>query len=381
MRGSSYALGNMTVHGMSSHCRVRPLRTHWENHERCGRQLTNDLDAKGLRSRSGRRLLIDAPRHFPMNTDIVAIRSLTKVYEGKQRVVALDGIDLEVREGEIFGLLGPNGAGKTTTIGICTTRTLPTSGAVRINGIDVVAHPARARQFIGVVPQFNTLDRSLTIFENIYFHCRYFGMPHGEAKSRSNALLAQFLLSERGKAYPAQLSGGMAQRVQIARAIAHRPTVLFLDEPSAGLDPQSRIAMWEAVQGLRKDGITVVLTTHYMEEADALSDRVGIVDRGRMLALGTPQELKDTHGAQTIIDLKLRHADGTEPFAERMRVLPGVNSAERTAEGMRVFATNVDGLLPEIIQMSSPLGLRDISIAEPSLETVFIHLTGRDLRE
>jgi ABC-2 type transport system ATP-binding protein len=310
-----------------------------------------------------------------MKTDIVEIQSLTKVYEGKQRVVALDGIDLEVRQGEIFGLLGPNGAGKTTTIGICTTRTLPTSGAVRINGIDVVAHPARARQFIGVVPQFNTLDRSLTIYENIYFHCRYFGMPHSEAKGRSHALLAQFLLSERGKAYPAQLSGGMAQRVQIARAIAHRPTVLFLDEPSAGLDPQSRIAMWEAVQGLRKDGITVVLTSHYMEEADALSDR------GRMLALGTPQELKDTHGAQTIIDLKLRNTEGAEPFAEKMRVLAGVNSAERTAEGMRVFANNVDGLLPEIIQMSSPLGLRDISIAEPSLETVFIHLTGRDLRE
>jgi ABC-2 type transport system ATP-binding protein len=316
-----------------------------------------------------------------MNLHIVQLKALKKVYEGKQRVVALDGIDLEVRQGEIFGLLGPNGAGKTTTIGICTTRTLPTSGTVCINGIDVMAHPARARQFIGVVPQFNTLDRSLTIYENIYFHCRYFGMPHSEAKSRSNTLLAQFLLTERVKAYPAQLSGGMAQRVQIARAIAHRPTVLFLDEPSAGLDPQSRIAMWEAVQGLRREGITVVLTTHYMEEADELSDRVGIVDRGRMLALGTPQELKDTHGAQTIIDLKLRHTDGIDPVAEKMRALSGVNNAERTAEGLRVFATNVDGLLPQIIQAGASLGLRDVSIAEPSLETVFIHLTGRDLRE
>jgi ABC-2 type transport system ATP-binding protein len=312
---------------------------------------------------------------------IVKIESLTKVYEGKQRVVAVDGIDLEVQQGEIFGLLGPNGAGKTTTIGICTTRTLPTSGVVRIAGIDVVKHPAHARQFIGVVPQFNTLDRSLSIYENLYFHCRYFGFSHSEAKARSNELLAQFLLTERSKAYPNQLSGGLAQRVQIARAIAHRPTVLFLDEPSAGLDPQSRIAMWTAVQGLRKEGITVVLTTHYMEEADELSDRVGIVDRGRMLALGSPQKLKDTFGAQTIIDLKLRNMEGAESVAEDLRQREGVRSAETTPEGLRVFAGSVDGLLPEIIQTSVRLGLRDIAITEPSLETVFIHLTGRDLRE
>ena len=312
---------------------------------------------------------------------IVAIEGLVKVYEGKQRVVALDGIDLEVRQGEIFGLLGPNGAGKTTTIGICTTRTLPTSGIVRIAGIDVVKHPAQARRHIGVVPQFNTLDRSLTVYENIYYHCRYFGFSHSEAKSRGNELLEQFLLSERKKAYPNQLSGGLAQRVQIARAIAHRPTVLFLDEPSAGLDPQSRIAMWTAVQGLRKDGITVVLTTHYMEEADELSDRVGIVDRGRMLALGSPQQLKDTFGAQTIIDLKLRNLDGVESVAEDLRKREGVKSAEVTPEGLRVFAGSSDALLPEIIQASVKLGLRDIAITEPSLETVFIHLTGRDLRE
>jgi ABC-2 type transport system ATP-binding protein len=312
---------------------------------------------------------------------IVQIEGLRKVYEGKQRVVAVDGIDLEVERGEIFGLLGPNGAGKTTTIGICTTRTLPTGGVVRIAGIDVVRQPAQARQFIGVVPQFNTLDRSLTIFENIYYHCRYFGFSHANAKARSNELLAQFLLTERSKAYPNQLSGGLAQRVQIARAIAHRPTVLFLDEPSAGLDPQSRIAMWTAVQGLRKDGITVVLTTHYMEEADELSDRVGVVDRGRMLALGSPQELKDTYGAQTIIHLKLRHVEGAESVAEDLRRREGVQSAEATPEGLRVFAGGADGLLPEIIQASVKLGLRDISITEPSLETVFIHLTGRDLRE
>ena len=233
-----------------------------------------------------------------MSPLIVEIEALTKIYESKLRVVALDGIDLELKQGEIFGLLGPNGAGKTTTISICTTRTLPSSGTVRIAGVDVVKHPAQARRLIGVAPQFNTLDRSLTVYENLYFHCRYFGFSHRQARSRTLELLEQFLLTERKSVYPAQLSGGLGQRVQIARAIAHRPTVLFLDEPSAGLDPQSRMAMWTAVEGLRKEGITVLLTTHYMEEADQLSDRLAIIDYGRVLALGSPEKLKtDLWGA------------------------------------------------------------------------------------
>ena len=311
---------------------------------------------------------------------IVEISALKKTYEGKQRVVAVDGIDLSVERGEVFGLLGPNGAGKTTTLGICTTRTLPSSGTVRIAGIDVVRQPAEARRHIGIVPQYNTLDRSLTIHENIYFHCRYFGFSHAAARARTDELLAQFLLTERVKAYPNQLSGGLAQRVQIARAIAHRPAVLFLDEPSAGLDPQSRIAMWDAVMGLRKEGITVVLTTHYMEEADALSDRVGIVDRGRMLALDTPARLKENFGARTMVSLKLRNLQAAEPMAAELRGRAGVTKVEMVPEGLRVFAFG-EGLPAEIIQLCAPLGLRGIAISEPSLETVFIHLTGRDLRE
>ena len=249
---------------------------------------------------------------------IVEIEALTKIYESKLRVVAVDGIDLELKQGEIFGLLGPNGAGKTTTISIATTRTLPTSGAVRIAGIDVVKHPAHARRHIGVVPQFNTLDRSLSVYENLYFHCRYFGFSHSQAKSRSLELLDQFLLTERKSVMPSQLSGGLAQRVQIARAIAHRPAVLFLDEPSAGLDPQSRLAMWTAVEGLRNEGITVLLTTHYMEEADALADRVAIIDYGRVLALGSPEKLKVTFGAQTMFDFKLKSHAALEPLLSRL---------------------------------------------------------------
>ena len=239
---------------------------------------------------------------------IVQVEGLRKVYEGRQRVVAVDGIDLGVREGELYGLLGPNGAGKTTTIGICTTRVLPTSGRVHIAGVDVVQSPALARRSMGIVPQFNTLDRSCTIYENIHFHCLYFGLSRAEAKQRTEQLLEQFYLSERADSYPSQLSGGLAQRVQIARAIAHRPKVLFLDEPSAGLDPQSRIAMWDAVRRLREEGITVVLTTHYMEEADALCDRVAIIDHGKILVEDTPAALKGSVGAQKVYALELEQS-------------------------------------------------------------------------
>jgi ABC-2 type transport system ATP-binding protein len=314
-------------------------------------------------------------------TSIVQVEGLRKIYEGKQRVVAVDGIDLAVREGELYGLLGPNGAGKTTTISICTTRVLPTGGSVHIAGIDVVRSPALARRCIGVVPQYNTLDRSCTIYENIHFHCLYFGFSRTEAKQRTHQLLAQFHLTERADAYPAQLSGGLAQRVQIARAIAHRPKVLFLDEPSAGLDPQSRIAMWDAVRGLREEGITVVLTTHYMEEADELCDRVAIIDHGTILVEDTPAALKGSVGAQKVYALDLSNHENSAALVGELQQVQGVRGVESTATGVRILADNADGLLPEIVRVSNPYGLRDLTMTETSLETVFIRLTGRDLRE
>jgi ABC-2 type transport system ATP-binding protein len=312
---------------------------------------------------------------------IVQVESLRKVYEGKQRVVAVDGIELGVREGELYGLLGPNGAGKTTTISICTTRARPTSGTVHIAGVNVVKSPAMARCHMGIVPQYNTLDRACTIYENIHFHCLYFGFSRTDAKQRTNQLLEQFYLTERADAYPAQLSGGLAQRVQIARAIAHRPKVLFLDEPSAGLDPQSRIAMWDAVRRLREEGITVVLTTHYMEEADELCDRVAIIDHGKILVEDTPAALKSSVGAQKVYALDLSDHEGTAMLIEQLTKMQGVRSVEPTPSGVRILADNADGLLPEIVQASNLYGLRDLTITESSLETVFIRLTGRDLRE
>jgi ABC-2 type transport system ATP-binding protein len=312
---------------------------------------------------------------------IVEITGLRKVYAAKTPVVAVDGIDLRVEAGLIYGLLGPNGAGKTTTISIATTRAIPTAGSVRIAGVDVVAHPAVARCSIGVVPQYNTLDRSCTVAENIQFHCRYFGMSKAEAGARTVALLDQFRLSDKAKAYPQALSGGLAQRLQIARAIAHHPKVLFLDEPSAGLDPQSRIAMWEAVQGLREQGITVVLTTHYMEEADELCDRLAIIDHGKILVEDTPAALKASVGGDKIVDLKLELMERAGEMLTRLRLVGGVTGAEQTETGVRVFAKSEDGIITKIVNASDGFGVRDLATTEPSLETVFIRMTGRDLRE
>jgi len=316
-----------------------------------------------------------------LSETIVEISGLRKVFGGANPVTAVDGIDLRVASGEIFGLLGPNGAGKTTTISIATTRALPTAGSVRIAGIDVVAQPAIARRYIGVVPQYNTLDRSCTVSENIYFHCLFFGMTRTEANARTAQLLEQFRLSDKAKAYPQALSGGLAQRLQIARAIAHRPKVLFLDEPSAGLDPQSRIAMWTAVRGLRVEGITVVLTTHYMEEADELCDCLAIIDHGKILVEDTPSALKASVGGDKIYELRLDSSSLNEPLQQRLRQLSGVTGVEPIEGGLRVLAKGQDGLLAGVVTTANEFGLRDVMTTEPSLETVFIRLTGRELRE
>lgn len=310
--------------------------------------------------------------------DIVSIRGLTKRYTGRVAVEAVRNIDMSVRRGELFGLLGPNGAGKSTTIGICTTRTLPSAGSVMIAGIDVVANPARARRHMGVVPQYNTLDRQCTVWENLYFHCRYFGYTSFAADQRAQELLDMFRLSERSKSFVRELSGGLAQRVQIARAIAHRPEILFLDEPSAGLDPQSRLALWDSIRQLQAAGITILLTTHYMEEADALCERVAIIDHGKILVCDTPANLKSSVGAQKVINLHLE-GDGSN-LQQTVAGLPGIKNVEGDKDGLRIFVDQLEGLLPKIIEAAGAQ-LKDVSISETTLETVFIKLTGRDLRE
>jgi ABC-2 type transport system ATP-binding protein len=315
--------------------------------------------------------------------DDVVIRTagLTKQYPGMDRP-AVDALDLEVRRGEIFGLLGPNGAGKTTTAGMLTTRVVPTSGGAFVGGIDVVRHPAVAKQVIGVVPQQNTLDRSLDVWENLYYHGRFFGLSSRDSRKLSDELLEQFHLARWAKAPVLALSGGMAQRLMVARAILHRPAILFLDEPTAGLDPQSRIALWEILGRLHAEGQTILLTTHYMEEADQLCDRVAIMDHGRILALDTPAALKASVPTDSVVTIR---TDGDlDALAELVqREVPGVEHTDKDIDALRVHVDGTEGVVPSVVTAADRAGFRitDLAVSEPTLETVFITLTGKDLRD
>jgi ABC-2 type transport system ATP-binding protein len=312
---------------------------------------------------------------------IIHTEDLTKVYPGTD-FAAVDKLNLDVQAGEIFGLLGPNGAGKTTTAGMLTTRVVPTSGRALLGGIDVAAHPALAKQLSGIVSQQNTLDRQLTVWENLYFHGRLFGIGARESRQISDQLLEQFQLSRWAKASVYALSGGMAQRLMVARAIFHRPSVLFLDEPTAGLDPQSRLALWDLLGELNRAGQTILLTTHYMEEADQLCDRVAIMDHGRILALDTPAALKQSVGADTVVTV--RTAGDASRAADLLAAeVTGVTRTRLVDGGVELHVQGKDRLIPRIVLAAESAGLElaDLSVAEPSLETVFINLTGKELRD
>jgi ABC-2 type transport system ATP-binding protein len=315
------------------------------------------------------------------HTTIIETVGLTKTYPGTD-FRAVDELNLRVGTGEVFGLLGPNGAGKTTTVGVLTTRVIPSGGQAFVGGIDVVVHPTLAKQLIGVVSQQNTLDRQLTPWENLYFHGRLFGMGTRECKQTADELLERFQLTRFAKASVYALSGGMAQRLMVARAIFHRPAVLFLDEPTAGLDPQGRLALWDLLRDLNADGQTIMLTTHYMEEADKLCGRVAIMDHGKILALDTPSALKQSVGADTIVTVK---AEG-DPHAladNFTRRLEGVTRTRTVPGGVELHLQGSDRLVPRVVEAAESGGfsLADLSVAEPTLETVFIGLTGKDLRD
>jgi ABC-2 type transport system ATP-binding protein len=320
--------------------------------------------------------------HDELDADwVIRTVDLTKVYAGTD-FRAVDELNLTVHRGEIFGLLGPNGAGKTTTAGMLTTRVIPTSGRAFVAGIDVVRHPSPAKQLIGVVSQTNSLDRQLSVWENLYFHGRLFGMGAAESRRTADELLARFQLSKWAKASVYALSGGMAQRLMVARSIFHRPAVLFMDEPTAGLDPQSRLSLWGLLQELNADGQTILLTTHYMEEADRLCGRVAIMDHGRVLALDTPAELKRTVGADTIITVKA--AGDQEQLARAISAeIGGVTRTRHTEAGLELHVRGGTRLVARVAAAAEAggFGVADLAVTEPSLETVFINLTGRELRE
>ena len=324
-----------------------------------------------------------------VSPNAVEVRDLVKRYP-KARTNAVDRLSFAVVRGEIFGLLGPNGAGKSTTIGVLTTRVRPTEGKALIAGVDVAAAPRTVRSLLGVVPQRNNLDRSLSVRQNLLFHAAYHGVPKAVRNARADTLLAQFSLTERANDKPEYFSGGQNQRMMIARALMHDPTVLFLDEPTTGLDPAARLFVWDRVRELRDAGVTVVLTTHDMDEAATLADRVGIVDSGRLLALDSPVALvRGLAGGATLqVTVETAGEHGMARLLARLGVLPGVRRCEQvgTAGEVRTLRLHLTGdagaLVARVVPAIADAGSRliGVQIRESSLEDVFIELTGRRLR-
>ena len=313
--------------------------------------------------------------------EVIRCEKLTKRY-ADGNILAVDRLDLAVYRGEIFGLLGPNGAGKTTTVGMLTTLVIPTGGKAVVAGVDVVAQPALVKQMIGVVSQTNNLDRALNVWENLYYHGRFFGMNAREARAAADESLVRFRLAERAKADVMAISGGMAKRLMVARALLHHPSVLFLDEPTAGLDPQARIALWEILDKLHAEGQTILLTTHYMEEADSLCDRLAIMDHGRILAMDTPKNLKESVAADTIVTVSaIGDLDALARLLQER--VEGVTKSQQLDSNVQLHVKGKAGVLPRVVTVAEQGGynITDLSIAEPTLETVFINLTGKELRD
>jgi ABC-2 type transport system ATP-binding protein len=387
----------------------------------------------------------------------IDVRDLVKRYAGSPQN-AVDGVSFAVQRGEIFGLLGPNGAGKTTTIGVLTTSVQPTSGHASIMGVDVARNPVAVKQRIAVVPQQSNLDRSLRVREILTFHGAYHGVPRAEREARADSLLSDMGLIERKNDKPDRYSGGMNQRLMIARALMHSPDVLFLDEPTNNLDPQSRLFLWERIRALNTEGLTILLTTHDISEADQLCQRVAIMDHGKILVNDTPEALKKIIPGGTALEVRIRIPDvvaaGTPPAASEdraeraiapariraaLREIPGVtevveadeardkspvgkpaaadakpagkpgrgrgqsggggswsggggswggaasNQAGDVEEGtilFRLYADDTAGLVTGVSQILAEAGaeVRDLHLKKPSLEDVFIYLTGRNLR-
>ena len=322
---------------------------------------------------------------------MVVVEQLKKTYPGTRKtppVEAVRGISFSVKPGEFFGLLGPNGAGKSTTLGCIMTLVRPSAGRVLVDGIDVVQKPADVKRRLAVVPQHRNLDRDLSVREVLTYHGRYFGLAADVRESRADELLKELQIHDKASAKPPTLSGGQQQRVMIARALMHDPKLLLLDEPTTGLDPQARRALWETLRGLHKRGITIVLTTHYMEEADRLCERLAIIDHGTILTCDTPQNLKTSLPAGGILDVWAR---AEQPLLPRLQALPGVLRSEAVAdaegdaglERLRLFVDPQDGLLDRVLREVRAHGadLHHISLTQPSLEDVYIHLTGKELRE
>jgi ABC-2 type transport system ATP-binding protein len=316
---------------------------------------------------------------------IIEVRDLVKVYGHDTR--ALDAITFDVGHGELFGFLGPNGAGKTTTIRILATLLRPTAGVARVAGFDVAAHPHDVRERLGIAMQTPTLDAFSTGRETLQLAGRLHRLPAAEIRRRADELLELMGLASVAKKLTGTYSGGMKRRLDLASALMHRPPLLILDEPTEGLDPQSRTALWEELERISAQGTTMLLTTHYMEEADRLCSRLAIVDNGRIVVEGEPQELKETVGADSVVlQLESSNGNGDDKVGTVCRLLEDMLPCEAVAShpaGVALAVPNASAAVPQLMRRIDGNGLHitGLQMSQPSLDDVFLKYTGRHIRE
>ncbi len=311
---------------------------------------------------------------------ILEVRNLVKKYGD---FAAVNGVTFDIQEGEVFSLLGPNGAGKTTTISMLSTLYPPTSGDARIGGHSITKEPMAVKQVIGVVPQELALYEDLTAHENLIFWGQMYGLNGKALHNRIDEVLEQIGLTEKAKNRVRTYSGGMKRRVNIGVGLLHKPRLLFMDEPTVGIDPQSRRAILDTVKDLNKQGMTVLYTTHYMEEAEELSDRVGIIDHGELIALGTQKELTQQVGETETLILHISENDDVEKLASSLKSLKDVLEANVTDHEISIVTPEAEDILAPVISKANECGIkvRSVDMREPNLEAVFLHLTGRALRD
>ena len=311
---------------------------------------------------------------------ILEVQNLVKKYGD---FTAVKGISFHIKEGEIFSLLGPNGAGKTTTISMLSTLYTPTSGDATIGSHSITKNPMAVKQMIGVVPQEIALYEDLTARENLIFWGQMYGLSGKALNSRVDQVLEQIGLTDKAKNRVKTYSGGMKRRVNIGVGLLHKPRLLFMDEPTVGIDPQSRRAILDTVKDLNKQGMTVLYTTHYMEEAQELSDRVGIIDHGELIALGTQAELTKQVGQAETLILHIGENEDPEALAKAVSNVEGVQKADVTNNQVSIITPDAKDVLAAVVSKANERGIkiRSIDIREPNLEAVFLHLTGRALRD
>ena len=311
---------------------------------------------------------------------ILEVKDLKKNYGD---FAAVKGITFDIKEGEIFSLIGPNGAGKTTTISMLSTLYAPTAGDASIGGHSISKEPMAVKQVIGVVPQELALYEDLTARENLIFWGQMYGLSGKSLNSRVDEVLEQIGLVDKAKNQVKTYSGGMKRRVNIGVGLLHKPRLLFMDEPTVGIDPQSRRAILDTVKDLNKQGMTVLYTTHYMEEAEELSNRVGIIDHGELIALGTQDELTKQVGQTDTLILHIGENEDTEALAESLKSLDGVLEAIAVDHEVSIVTPQAEDVLATVVGAANERGIKihSIDIREPNLEAVFLHLTGRALRD